>query len=199
MDNKDLLKDLRDIRTMMERSSRFQVVSGWGILAAGIMALVAVWVANSIFSGCDSTLYGNTGYIWAHKTQIAVSGTLVLLVVCGLTILFSSMLMARRRNIPFAFDATMRRLLVAFSVPLAAGGVLCLALVLQGHYGLTSSIMLIFYGLALMPAIISPILHSDCWAMPSCCWDWPTVSLSPMRWYSGRWGSACCMCCSVFI
>ena len=150
MENKDLLKDLRDIRTMMERSSRFQVVSGWGILAAGIMALVAVWVANSIFSGCDSTLYGNTDYIWAHKTQIAVSGTLVLLVVCGLIIFFSSMLMARRRNIPFAFDATMRRLLVAFSVPLAAGGVLCLALVLQGHYGLTSSIMLIFYGLALI-------------------------------------------------
>ena len=60
------------------------------------------------------------------------------------------MWMARRKKIPFAFDATMRRTILNFSVPLLAGGILCLALVLQGHYGLTSSIMLIFYGLALI-------------------------------------------------
>lgn len=150
MENKDALKELRDIRTMMERSSRFQTVSGWGILAAGLMAIVAGWVANIIFNGSGTTLYGDTGYIWDHKTQIAVFGSLALVVVCGLTVFLSSMLLARRRNIPFAFDATMRRLLLAFSVPLVAGGVLCLALVLQGHYGLTSSIMLIFYGLALI-------------------------------------------------
>ena len=150
MDNIDALKDLRDIRSMMERSSRFQAVNGWGVLAAGVMALASAWAANMLFNGGNTTLYGNTDFLWAHKTQIAVLGSLLLVVVCGLTVFFSSMWMARHKNIPFAFDATMRRLLVAFGVPLLAGGLLCLALVLQGHYGLTSSIMLIFYGLALV-------------------------------------------------
>ncbi len=150
MDNKDALKDLRDIRSMMERSSRFQAINGWGVIVVGLMALVAAWVANMLFNGSVTTLYGDTTYLWAHKTQIAVLGSLVLVVVCGLTVFLSSMWMARHKNIPFAFDVTMRRLLVAFSLPLATGGLLCLALVLQGHYGLTSSIMLIFYGLSLV-------------------------------------------------
>ena len=135
---------------MMERSSRFQVINGWGVVAVGIMALVAAWVANLLFNSNGSTLYGNTDYLWANKTQIAVFGSLALLIVCGLTVFLSSMWMARRKGVPFGLDPTMRRLLVAFSVPLLAGGILCLALVLQGHYGLTSSVMLIFYGLALV-------------------------------------------------
>ena len=150
MNNNEAIKELRDIRSMMERSSRFQTVSGWGVLAVGVMALVASWVAFFLFNNSDTTLYGNTTYLWAHKTQIAVLGSLVLVVVCGLTVFLSSRWMARRKGIPFAIDVTLRRLLVAFGVPLLAGGVLCLALVLQGHYGLTSSIMLIFYGLALV-------------------------------------------------
>lgn len=150
MNNNDALNDLRDIRSMMERASRFQMVSGWGVLAAGIMALVAAYVANAIFNGSNTTLYGDTDYLWAHKTQIAVAGSLALVIVCGLTVFLTSAWMAHRKQIPFALDATMRRLLTAFTVPLAAGGLLCLALVMQGHYGLTSSIMLIFYGLALV-------------------------------------------------
>ena len=154
MDNKDALKELRDIRTMMERSSRFQSVSGWGILAVGVMALVAAWVADGLFNGGTNgwftTLYGDTAYLWAHKTQIAVFGSLILVAVCGTTVFLSSFLMARRKNIPFIFDATLRRVIFNLSIPLLAGGVLCLALVLQGHYGLTSSIMLVFYGLALV-------------------------------------------------
>ena len=150
MENNEALKDLRDIRSMMERSSRFQVINGWGVAAVGLMALVAAWVANMLFNGSGTTLYGVTAYLWAHKTQIAVFGSLALLVVCGMTVFFSSMWMARHKGVPFGLDPTMRRLLVAFGVPLLAGGLLCLALVLQGHYGLTSSVMLIFYGLALV-------------------------------------------------
>ncbi len=154
MKNKDVLKDIKDIRAMMERGSRFTAINGWGVVAVGVMAIVAAWVAASLFgqegAGWLATLYGNTSLLWARKTQVAVCGSLALVAVCGSTVFFSSMAMARRRNMPFAFDATMRRLVFNFSVPLLAGGILCLALVLQGHYGLTSSIMLIFYGLALI-------------------------------------------------
>lgn len=154
MDNNDAIKELNDIRSIMERSTRFQSINGWGILAVGIMALAAAWIADGLFNGGTNgfftTIYGNTSLLWAHKTQVAILGSLVLVIVCGLTVLLSSMQMARRRKTPFRFDAPMRRTLINFTIPMLAGGLLCLALVLQGHYGLTSSIMLIFYGLALV-------------------------------------------------
>ena len=133
---------------MMERSSRFLSISGWGVAVVGIIAIMAAWVAYGIFS--DGTLFGNTHYLWEYKTMVAVIGSLVLVVVCGMIVFFSSVVMARRQGVKFVLDKTMRRTVVNFSIPLLVGGVLCLALVLDGHYGLTSSIMLIFYGLALI-------------------------------------------------
>ena len=154
MDNKEAIQELRSIRSIMERSTRFQTINGWGVAVAGLLALAAAWVADGLFNGGSvgrfATLFGPTDYLWAHKTQVAVGGSLALLVICGLTIFLSSMWMARHRGTPFTFDATMRRVMLNFGVPMLAGGLLCLALVMQGHYGLTSSIMLIFYGLALV-------------------------------------------------
>ncbi|MBQ1408707.1 MAG: hypothetical protein IIY87_03000 [Bacteroidales bacterium] len=148
MNNNDALRDIKDIRSMMERSSRFLSISGWGVAAVGIIAIVAAWIAYKVFS--DGTLFGYTHYLWAYKTKVAVVGSLILVVFCGMIVFFSSVIMARRRGVKFVFDKTMRRTVLNFSIPLLAGGILCLALVLEGHYGLTSSIMLIFYGLALI-------------------------------------------------
>ena len=59
-------------------------------------------------------------------------------------------LKAKRQQLRFTFDATMRKLLVNFLIPLVTGGLFCFALLKQEYYGLTSSVMLIFYGLALI-------------------------------------------------
>lgn len=154
MENKDAIQDLESIRTMMERSSRFQTINGWGVTAVGLIALVAALVANGLFyEGSDSwfsTLYGNTDYLWSHKTQIAIIGALILVAVCGGIVFFSSLWMAKRKKISVTLDPNMRRTMFNFAVPLLAGAILCTALLVQGHYGLTSSIMLIFYGLALI-------------------------------------------------
>ena len=57
---------------------------------------------------------------------------------------------SKRHNLPFAFDKRMRQMLLDFFIPLIAGGLFSMAMVMQQHYGLTSSIMLMFYGLALI-------------------------------------------------
>ena len=154
MKYKDAIQDLENIRTIMERSSRFQMINGWGVAAVGLIALLAAVVANGLFyegSGSwFSTLYGNTNYLWSHKTQIAIAGALILVAVCGGIVFFSSLWMAKKKNISVSLDPNMRRTMLNFAVPLLAGALLCLALLLQGHYGLTSSIMLVFYGLALI-------------------------------------------------
>lgn len=149
MENKEAASELKYIRSMIERASGFRAINGWGVMAVGVVALAAAWVAGRLFAG-GGALYGDTSRLLAHRTQVAVAGALVLVVVCGLTVYLSSMWLARRRGIPFAFDGAMRRLVFSFSLPLLTGGLFCLALVLQGHYGLTSSVMLLFYGMALV-------------------------------------------------
>ena len=147
MDNKDAIQDLESIRTMMERSSRFQTINGWGVTLVGLIALAAAAVANGLFyEGTDSwfsTIYGNTDYLWSHKTRIAIFGAVILVIVCGAIVFFTSLWTAKKKNISVALDPNMRRTLFNFAVPLLAGAILCLALLVQEHYGLTSSIMLI--------------------------------------------------------
>ena len=61
MDSKDAIRDIKDIKSMMERSSRFVSISGWGVAATGIIAIVASWVAYRIFSSLATPItFGNT-------------------------------------------------------------------------------------------------------------------------------------------
>ncbi|MBO4599854.1 MAG: hypothetical protein J5641_03855, partial [Bacteroidales bacterium] len=82
---------------------------------------------------------------------IASACALALLAVSFAVVSFGSY-RAIRRHGEFVFDQTIRRPLLHFCVPMVVGGLLCLAMLLQGHYGLTSTFMLVFYGLALLNA-----------------------------------------------
>ncbi|MCB0667946.1 MAG: hypothetical protein KDC80_19100, partial [Saprospiraceae bacterium] len=44
----DYLGDLAEIRSMMERSSKFLSLSGWAGIMAGIYALVGVYIAHTL-------------------------------------------------------------------------------------------------------------------------------------------------------
>lgn len=142
MENKEVLNTLNDIKEMMERSSKFKAISGLSIIIIGMLAsLVSAYIY--FFLG-DYRI--NTPTKW--RTTIIIA--LCLLVVAFLTVFLFAYLKAKRHQLRFTLDATMRRLLLNFFIPMFAGGLLCLALVQQQHYGLISSITLIFYGLALI-------------------------------------------------
>ena len=142
MENKEALNTLNDIKDMMERSSKFKAISGLSIIIVGILAsLVSAYI---YFYMGDYHI--NTPGKWRTTVIIAI----VLLVVAFATVFFMAYLKAKRRNLRFTCDATMRRFLLHFFIPMAAGGLLCIALLTQQHYGLVSSITLIFYGLALI-------------------------------------------------
>lgn len=142
MENKEALNTLNDIKEMMERSSKFKAISGLSIIIIGILAsLVSVYIY--FFLG---DYHINTPAKWRTTVIIAIA----LLVVAFTTVFVMSYLKAKRLNLRFTFDTTMRRLLLNFFIPMVAGGLLCIALLTQQHYGLVSSITLIFYGLALI-------------------------------------------------
>ncbi len=144
MENKEALNTLNDIKEMMERSSKFKAISGLSIIMVGILAsLVSAYIY--FFLG---DYHINTTAKW--RTTIIVA--LCLLLVSYLIVFVMAYVKARRHQLRFAMDAIMRRLQINFLVPMLAGGLLCMALLLQQHYGLVSSITLIFYGLALINA-----------------------------------------------
>ena len=147
----EVYSTLTEIRTLMNRSSRFLNVSAYAPIVAGALALAAAWVVNRVFNGgwdIAPMLTVNTrARIYA---LLGTAAALVLLCIAATAGLSS--LEARRNGTKITIDAAARRLLWNFFLPLAVGGIFSFSLFVNGHYGLTSSIMLICYGMALVSA-----------------------------------------------
>lgn len=155
MEEKEVKKTLNDIRDMMSKSSRFQSISGWSIVIIGFYAAVASVMAAAVIGvgdwlPCCENLQRFAVLNTPSKIRIASLIAIGLFALSLLTMFVFAIVKSKRHNLHFAFDKRMCQMLVDFFIPVIAGGLLSMALVIQGHYGLTSSIMLLFYGLALV-------------------------------------------------
>lgn len=155
MNSNDALNTLNEIKDIMSRSKRFQTISGWSIVIIGIYASIAslgAWLIlghHEHFSWLPSFCQDFAINTPKHTIIVAAIAAVLVAVSFG-TVSFLSYLKTKRLNHHFAFDGTIRRTLINFMVPAGAGALFCLAMLIQQHYGLTSSIMLIFYGLSLI-------------------------------------------------
>jgi len=147
MSEKDYLKDISDIKNMMNRSSRFISLSGLSGILAGVYAIIgaayAYWLVTS----------SSRGYL-------ILDGEIFRLILLDLffvaffsiiTAIFLTTKKARNHNVK-VWDASTKRLLINFLVPLITGGIYILIILNQQKYGQTGALMLIFYGLALVNA-----------------------------------------------
>jgi len=155
MEEKEVRQTLNDIREMMSKSSRFQAVSGWSIIIIGLYAAVASAMAAAVIGvgdwlPCCENLQRFAVLNTPSRIRIAALIAIGLLALSLLTVFVFAIVKSKRHNLRFVFDKRMVQMILDFFIPLAAGGLLSMALVMQGHYGLTSSIMLLFYGLALV-------------------------------------------------
>ena len=160
------LETLTEIRSLMERSSKFLSLSGLSGIAAGITALIGVAVAYAYFEmdffqiNADvvrgNVIDANVSYRdvyskWNIKPIpfLLLDGFIVLTIALSLGFYFS-MQKAKKRGQQF-WDNTAKRLLINLSIPLIAGGLF--ALILLFKYDLVELIppvTLIFYGLGLV-------------------------------------------------
>ena len=155
MEEKEVRQTLSDIREMMSKSSRFQAISGWSIIVIGLYAAVASLMAAAVIGvgdllPCCENLQRFAVLNTPSRIRIAALIAIGLFALSLLTVFVFAMIKSKRNNLRFVFDKRMCQMLLDFFIPLVAGGLLSMALVMQGHYGLTSSIMLLFYGLALI-------------------------------------------------
>lgn len=145
-EEQDYIQDIAEIRSMMERSSKFLSLSGWAGILAGVYALFGAWVANSLLGFQPDTIFYS--YLDLTNILLTAGGVLVLALV---TALLDSRRKAQKRE-ESAWNSTSKRLLASIAVPLFTGGLVIILLLQYGLLGLMAPFTLIFYGLALYNA-----------------------------------------------
>ncbi len=147
MSSEDYLKDISEIKNLMNKSSRFISLSGLAGIFTGFYALIgagyAYWLVTSSTRGyliLDGKIF----------KIILIDLLLVLFFSVGTAIYLTTK--RAKQNGERIWDATTKRLLVSFLVPLISGGLYIIIILSQGKYGHTGALMLLFYGLALINA-----------------------------------------------
>jgi len=146
------LKDISEIRSIMEKSSRFISLSGLSGVMAGLYALVGATIAHRLVYTSEITAYEKLVLrdVRGNLAELIIIASSVLL----LTIVTGVILTKRKASKEGVktWDDTTKRLLVNLFIPLIAGGILVIIFYQQGLIGLIAPVTLIFYGMALINA-----------------------------------------------
>lgn len=145
MEQKEIMNDLKEIRQMMEKSSRFISLSGLSGVFAGIYASVAALLA---FPESWNPLLHI--YMWDPIAYLLILALSVLTLSIATAYIFTYRNAQKKQQT--MWGPTTLRFMVNLGIPLISGAVICLALIHRGYYDILSSAMLIFYGIALFNA-----------------------------------------------
>lgn len=141
------LEDIKVIREMMEKSTKFLSLSGLSGIIAGVIALAGAFIAYFCV-------------IKGHQiTDLNRMDTLLFLfmdamIVLGLSIvacIYFSWRKAKKNGQKFLNNITLKTI-YDLAIPLVAGGIVCLIYLFRGNTEIVISATLIFYGLALINA-----------------------------------------------
>ena len=150
--SKQYLEDITEIKSMMERSSRFISLSGLSGIFAGIYALIGATLVYNRMYTAEGSLYQRV-YTNPYNEDInfmIIVAVAVLLLALITGIIFTTK-KARKQNLK-TWDNTTKRLLINLMIPLVAGGIICIMLLKAHYFTLVAPATLIFYGLALVNA-----------------------------------------------
>ena len=131
-------QEIREIHAMMNRSSRFISLSGWSGISAGVIALMAAYIA-----------YRVDYYTLTTLPLIGIAALVILMAIVA--VIFFTRREAEKNEQP-VWNVASKRLVINLSIPLVTGGLICLAFLLRGNTAMLAPITLVFYGLALVNA-----------------------------------------------
>ncbi|MFZ1312027.1 MAG: hypothetical protein WAR38_04135, partial [Chitinophagaceae bacterium] len=119
----DSLQDIKDIRRIMDRSSRFISLSGLSGIAAGVCALAGAVVANNILKNYYGS-YNSQGFFSGDdfsRLKIRLAGlAAVVFAMAFASSFYLTWKKARKQGLP-VWDYTSRRLAWNMIVPLVTG------------------------------------------------------------------------------
>lgn len=145
-------EDLSHIRFMMERSSRFISLSGLSGVFAGFTALLGGIYVYLLFKENGIDYFDGTSkmYSVAFVYELLYTG-IVILFLALLFGIFFTIRKSKKYDLPIWTSAT-KNMLFNLAIPLAVGGVFCVALFVYEMYVLIAPVTLLFYGLSLINA-----------------------------------------------
>ncbi|GAB4466080.1 MAG: hypothetical protein OHK0057_03790 [Thermoflexibacter sp.] len=149
MDKEKYIEDLKEIKDIMYRSTRFISLSGLSGVSTGVVALIGVFLAYQIvFKGNDYLVHHAVGISNEHLSYLLLiaTGTLVLSVWNAI---FFTHRKTKKQN-QSVWNTQTKQLLFNLLIPLITGGILCLLFLAKGFVGVLPPLTLLFYGLALV-------------------------------------------------
>ncbi|KQR93747.1 hypothetical protein ASG01_07745 [Chryseobacterium sp. Leaf180] len=152
MESKNYHEDLSHIRSMMERSSRFISLSGLSGVFAGISAIIGAMYVFFVFKREGIDYFDGDRNVFTKDLvqELFIIGIVILISALVSGYIFTAS-KSRKKGLKI-WDATTRRLLVTFTIPLVTGGLFCLILLKHHLFVFIAPVTLIFYGLALISA-----------------------------------------------
>jgi len=151
MEKQKYIDDLKEIKDIMSRSSKFISLSGLSGVFAGMFALLGAFTAYQL-------IYSNHNYLEYNRVENVDGSLFELLAIAIITLVLSLgagvffTVRKAKKNNQKIWDIQTRRLLINLFIPLVTGGTFCLILLHNGYVGLVPPLTLIFYGLALVSA-----------------------------------------------
>jgi hypothetical protein len=152
-EKEDYIRDIAEMRNMMERSTRFMSLSGLAGVMAGIYALAGAFIAYKFLGfdpGINTSDNISSAGIEQNLLKVIILAMVVLVLAVGTAILLSSR--KAERSGERSWNPTSRRMVINMAVPLVAGGLLILIAIFKGLTAWVAPFSLIFYGLALFNA-----------------------------------------------
>lgn len=153
MNKNKYLNDISEIKSLMNKSTRFLSLSGLSGVLAGIYALIGAGFAHSIIYASEAPSNDAYKTIVLYETDMLklFAIAFAVLVLSLITGVFFSYLKSRK-NGEKLWDKTSKRLLINFIIPLATGGFFLIFLIEKEIYAFIAPLTLIFYGLACVNA-----------------------------------------------
>lgn len=151
------IEQLKEIKSIMEKSSRFISLSGWSGVAAGISALIGAFLAYPYVDISDRetiiTLYKSYP---VENSYEYINHPLSLIAICTFFMAISGAFfftyIRARKNKVNIWGSMARKVLYHFSIPFISGSIFILLLILRQDFIYVAPLSLIIYGISLFSA-----------------------------------------------
>lgn len=147
------LQDVRHIRDLMERSSRFLSLSGFSGIAAGVCALAGAGVAYNYlrgYLGAGQEVRLTQGEFNELQLKLIILAAVVFMAAVGSAFYFTYR--RTRQEGVVLWNVTSRRLFWNVAIPIVAGGLFIAGMLFHDEWRFIGPASLFFYGLALINA-----------------------------------------------
>jgi hypothetical protein len=151
----DSLQEVKNIRHLMERSSRFISLSGLSGVSAGLCALAGAAIARYVIFKDYYSSYDERGFFAAHDFRSLKLQLIVLAAGVFVAAFLSAFYFTWRKSNQQGdslWNPVSKRLFWNVAIPVAAGALFILGMLQYNEWRFVAPSCLLFYGLALVNA-----------------------------------------------